>query len=155
MRKILFLGCLCIVLRIASATSVTQTIPLEQQIAQADDIVIVKVANVDGVTRSNSVVTNGDFRTGPGESNTIRLHTTVSEVLSGSHLATGKKFILPLWPGAIMNLSDAKDFFAGKELLVLLKVSPNGLAPVIESDPWKFASDRAKVISAIQDQPRK
>lgn len=94
---------------IGIATSVPEP-PLEELVLDSDHILAGTVRLVDMVDRDGNQVTDPGAMTGPGRSNTIRLHVVVDSdgVILTNAPSVPKEVIIPLWTAWHYSLHDVK-----------------------------------------------
>ncbi|MNN08369.1 hypothetical protein D3C81_1212220 [compost metagenome] len=104
----------------ASATSVAPR-PLQALVAEAEEIVVAKVLEVEMVDGAGRPVTGVKALTGPGLDNQIHLVLQVNEVMRPENGGLPGTLRVPLWSMWHDSLAAARDREMGREWIFLLK----------------------------------
>lgn len=131
----------------ASATSMEPK-SLDQMVAASDHIVVATIRAVDVVNARGAPVLSPDARTGPGESNQMRLQLEISEVLSPRDGAVPVAVTVPLWKMWHYRLGTMQNELVGARGIFLL-VGPQH-APVYPIGFQRSLEERQAILALIR-----
>ena len=123
--KTLLVGLAFLMISTAGAATSSST-SLEELVESADEIALAKIESFVGYTASGSLVTAGEFRTGPDLHNSIHAKLRLTAILAGAGSEAGSLIELPLESMEIKDLASMQEMFTGKEVIVFLRVTPTG-----------------------------
>jgi hypothetical protein len=132
----------------ASATSIVPK-SLEEMVAESDHIVVATIRAVDMVNARGVPVLSPDARTGPGESNQMRLQLEISEVLSPRDGAIPVAVTVPLWKMWHYRLGTMQEELVGSRGIFLL-VGPQH-APVYPIGFQRSPEERQAILALLRN----
>lgn len=137
---------------VANATTIVPT-PLERQVEKSATIVFGRVEQVTIHDRRGRGLDDVAARTGPGESNELRLHVVLdaNRVLKGSIPKSQARLILPLWKGWISTLGSARDVYEKNEFVFFLSAD---LQPSLPAEFVHFDFEKAEIAEAIEKEKK-
>ncbi|HDS1037816.1 TPA: hypothetical protein QDZ42_000928 [Stenotrophomonas maltophilia] len=139
---ILLAGLLCLGAAMPALATLLAPKPLQEMVAEADQIVRATVVAVEMVDGQGRPLTDPDSPTGPGLSNEIRLVLQVQEVLR-SHGKVPGTIRVPLWTMWHDSLGRARGRYLDSEGIFLLKGKRP--APVYPMDFQRPLDERARI----------
>lgn len=148
MRSILVLM-LLIVCGVARGTSI-EPMPLKDMVHEATDIAVVKLESIYGRKENGQLVTDGQFRTGPGSGNTLMAKMRIIRVLKGSALRPRTVHEVPFWPMWHMHENLDAPIQGAAPMILVLKKTNAGLTPVFDPEPWIDARQERKVVALLK-----
>lgn len=95
--------------------------PLAELVAMSEHIIVGHVTAVDMIDTNDNPVNDDTAVTGPGSSNTIRLHIDVNSVLKTNASSVPKHLIISLWRIWNYSLGQVKAGSLGQDEIYLLK----------------------------------
>ncbi|MBK0024826.1 hypothetical protein IAE57_01500 [Stenotrophomonas sp. S48] len=146
---ILLAGLLCLGAAMPALATSLAPKPLQEMVAEADQIVRATVVAVELVDGRGRPLTDPGAPTGPGVSNEIRLVLQVQDVLRSSRKVPGT-IRVPLWTMWHDSLGRARGAYLHSEGLFLLKGERH--APVYPMDFQRPLEERAR-IKALMGAP--
>ena len=152
MKTLLFTLLLGVSLQVNS--TMIESIELEELIGLSDHVLVVKITDVTMINDKGELLTDPSSRTGPGISNTIRLHANVLEngIIKTNSNKLPKVIIIPLWTKWHYSLSQVQQE-KGNELIVLLQ--GKNFEPAYPAHFRKPLSSRETIVQFIKNTPNK
>lgn len=133
--KVLYFLCCMLFSSWACATKVADK-PLDEMVDEASEIAIAHVEKFVGRRNNGTLVTQGEFRTGPGLGNTAIASVRIVEVLKGAKLQANTIHQVELYPAWHMQMNLSGPLDGKHNVIVFLKQSESGLVPVFEPEPY-------------------
>ncbi len=135
----------------ASATQIEPK-ELPQLLAESDHVLVGKVSKVEMVDDHNKTIEDDNARTGPGESNEIKLHVVVEKkgILKTNAAKLPDELVVPLWRMWHSTLGSVKSSVNQREFIFLLKGST--YSPTYPAGFMRDLSERAKIERLIREQ---
>lgn len=124
-----------LLLLLAASPAIKASLPLEASLSDlacgADHVFVGRVVGVDMVNSRGKAVRNPEARTGPGQTNTIRLEIEVLERIDSTEAALPKTIKVPLDPFMHYSLGQVQSAHSATSAPSLVFLRGSGFEPII------------------------